>query len=221
MQLNVLYFAHARERVGLSEESVICEEGTSVEALLNLLAERHQALGPLTPYLRVAVNGAYADPQMLVPDHAEVALIPPVSGGIDIPRVLITQEALDVAMCRAAVLSPERGALVCFEGIVRDHARGRSVTRIDYEAYPSMAVSELQRILEGVEAEGPSVHALVHHRVGSLEVGEVAVIVAVGSPHRAEAFEACQALIDRLKQSVPIWKHEHGPDGATWVSDRP
>ena len=221
MQLNVLYFAHARERVGLREEVLTCPEGFTVSAFVSMLGERHSALAPLLPYVRVAVNGAYADLDAVLSDGAEVALIPPVSGGSGCPRVALLAEPLDLEACRRAVLDARHGAVVCFEGIVRDHARGREVTGITYEAYESMALTELRRVLDGVEEAWPTVRGLVHHRVGELVVGDTAVIVAVGSPHRAEAFEACQAIIDRLKASVPIWKHERGPDGATWVTDRP
>lgn len=221
MQLNVLYFAHARERSGRRDEVLNCAEGTTVSELLATLEERYPDLAPLLPYLRVAVNGTYASTDQVLTEGAEVALIPPVSGGVDLPRVALTEEPLDLMRCRQAVLDAEHGAVVCFEGIVRNHARGRAVTRIDYEAYESMALSELEAVLDSVLAEWPSVRAVVHHRVGTLVVGDVAVIVAVSSAHRGEAFAACQAIIDRLKQSVPIWKHEVGPDGASWVSDRP
>jgi molybdopterin converting factor subunit 1 len=221
MQLNVLYFAHARERAGRADEVLSCADGSTVAEVLVSIEARYPALAPLLPYLRVAVNGTYTSPDEILTDGAEVALIPPVSGGSDLPRVALGKEPLDLARCRQAVLDAEHGAVVCFEGVVRNHARGRAVTRIDYEAYESMAYSELTAVLDGVEAEWPSVRAVVHHRVGTLCVGDVAVIVAVGSAHRVEAFAACQAIIDRLKQAVPIWKHEVGPDGASWVSDRP
>ena len=221
MQLNVLYFAHAKERVGFAEESLTCPEVSCVRDVLELLTESHATLAPLIPYLRVAVNGHYVELGHQLSDGDEFALIPPVSGGSDLKRVLITEQALDLRACRDALNAPENGAIVCFEGVVRDHARGHSVTRIDYEAYRTMAERELKKILEGVEEEWPGTHTLVHHRVGTLVVGEVAVVVVVASPHRREAFAACQAIIDRLKERVPIWKREHGPDGASWVSDRP
>lgn len=221
MQLNVLYFAHARERAGCSGEPVICPDGATVADLVAELGLRHAALAPLLPYVRVAVNGVYATAETPLLDGAEVALIPPVAGGVDIPRVRLSSDPLDSAACRAAVEADRHGAVVLFEGVVRDHARGRAVSSIDYEAYESMAQSELEAVLASVEAQWPEVRAVVHHRVGTLVVGDIAVIVAVGSPHRAEAFAACQAIIDRLKETVPIWKREVGPDGAEWVSERP
>ena len=193
----------------------------TVGELVADLGTRHPRLAPLLPYLRVAMDGAYVTAETVLRDGAEVALIPPVSGGSGTPMVAVTHEPLDQRRCRAAVMDDRHGAVVMFEGVVRDHARGRQVSRIDYEAYESMAVSELALVLEGAASEWPTVRALVHHRVGTLSVGDVAVVVAVGSPHRAEAFAACAAIIDRLKKTVPSWKREVGPDGASWVSDRP
>lgn len=123
----------------------------------------------------------------------------------------MTQEVMDIS----------RGALVTFSGVVRDHARGHPVTELTYEAYVSMAQSELEKVIASVESDYPAVRAAVQHRYGHLKVGDVAVQIAVASPHRLEAFDACRAVIDRLKSDVPIWKYEVGPDGQSWVSDRP
>jgi molybdopterin synthase catalytic subunit len=109
------------------------------------------------------------------------------------------------------------GALCVFTGIVRDHNEGRPVTKLEYEAYTPMAVAEMRRIAEELAAEYPGVRLAVLHRVGVLEVGDSAVVCATSAPHRHEAFRACRALIDRVKERVPIWKREHGPEGAYWV----
>jgi molybdopterin synthase catalytic subunit len=109
------------------------------------------------------------------------------------------------------------GALCVFLGMVRDQSEGRSVVKLEYEAYEPMAVAEMQRIARELCAELPGVRLAVLHRVGALTVGELAVVCAASAPHRGEAFRACRALIDRIKARVPIWKREHGPDGAHWV----
>ena len=109
------------------------------------------------------------------------------------------------------------GAVCVFTGVVRDHNEGRPVTKLEYEAYAPMAVAEMRRIAEELSAEYPGVRIAVLHRVGELEVGESAVVCATSAPHRGEAFRACRALIDRVKERVPIWKREHGPQGAYWV----
>jgi molybdenum cofactor biosynthesis protein MoaC len=109
------------------------------------------------------------------------------------------------------------GAVCTFLGVVRDHNEGRAVAKLEYEAYPAMAVAEMRRIASDIGAEIPGVRLAVVHRTGMLGVGEIAVICAASAPHRAEAYRGCRALIDRVKATVPIWKREHGPDGASWV----
>lgn len=224
MQLNVLYFAHIRERVGLSEEQITCPEGSTVAAVVALLVARHPAIGPLLPVTRVAVDGVFAAPGETVPDGAEVVLVPPVAGGSPLPLVELTEAPLGrdrLAALSEAVSGPARGATVTFVGTVRDHAHGRAVSELHYEAYAPMALEQMRLIVGEVEAAFPGLRAAVHHRVGALAVGEAAVLVAVASPHRAAAFAACQQIIDRLKQDVPIWKREIGPTGAEWVTERP
>ena len=117
----------------------------------------------------------------------------------------------------AAVEHAGAGAIDVFVGVVRDTSDGRAVTRLDYEAYATMAEAEMLRIGEEIEREIDGARVAVLHRVGSLSVGEAAVVCAASAPHRAEAFLACRILIDRIKASVPIWKREHGPDGSAWV----
>ncbi len=109
------------------------------------------------------------------------------------------------------------GAVCVFVGMVRDHNEGRSVTKLEYEAYAPMAIAEMRRIADELSTEYPGVRLAIVHRVGMLEVGDSAVVCAASAPHRREAFRACHALIDRVKERVPIWKREHGPEGAYWV----
>lgn len=130
-------------------------------------------------------------------------------------RVLDTP--LVVADVLAAVSAPEIGGVDLFVGLVRNHNDGRAVTRLEYHAYVSMAEKEMQRIAEEIATEMPGVRLAALHRVGSLVVGDAAVVCAAGAVHRGEAFQACRALIDRIKHRVPIWKREHGPDGPYWV----
>jgi molybdopterin synthase catalytic subunit len=130
-------------------------------------------------------------------------------------RVLETP--LLVADAVAAVSAPDVGGIDLFLGAVRNHNDGRAVTRLEYHAYVSMAEKEMQRIAEEIAHEIPGVRLAALHRIGSLGVGDLAVICAAGAVHRGEAFTACRALIDRIKHRVPIWKREHGPDGPYWV----
>src|SRR5262245_4223105 len=134
--------------------------------------------------------------------------------------IAVQATPIDVARVLEAVEGPGEGGVVLFVGRVRDSARGRGVRRLDYEAYPAMAVSEMEALAREAGGHGAGRVALVH-RTGRLEVGEIAVAIAVAAPHRAAAFDACRWLIDALKQRVPIWKKEWYDDGSEWVSDRP
>jgi molybdopterin synthase catalytic subunit len=117
----------------------------------------------------------------------------------------------------AHVARPSAGGVALFLGVVRDESEGRPVTRLEYSAYASMARAEMTRIGEEIEREIPGTRVAALHRVGDLRVGDTAVVCAASAPHRGEAFHACRLLIDRIKARVPIWKREHGPDGAAWV----
>jgi molybdopterin synthase catalytic subunit len=132
-------------------------------------------------------------------------------------RVDVRESPLSADEVRALVEHPSAGAVDLFLGIVRDENEGRPVTLLEYEAYAPMAIAEMERIAREIEARMPDVRLAAHHRVGALRVGDVAVICAASAPHRAEAFAACRALIDEIKHRVPIWKREHGPDGAYWI----
>jgi molybdopterin synthase catalytic subunit len=117
------------------------------------------------------------------------------------------------------VAGPDAGGVVSFVGAVRDQARGRAIRFLEYEAYPEMAVSEMERIRAEAARRWPGTRVAIAHRIGHLEVGELAVVVVAASAHRDQAFQACRFAIDTLKQTVPIWKKEVATDGAYWVDD--
>ena len=133
------------------------------------------------------------------------------------PLLALRDAPLSIDEAVAHVKHGGAGAVCVFMGNVRDHNEGRAVVRLEYEAYASMALAEMTRIAQELAAETPELRLAVLHRTGSLAVGEVAVVCAASAPHRGEAYAACRALIDRVKARVPIWKREHGPEGATWV----
>lgn len=133
------------------------------------------------------------------------------------PNVRLSAEPLSLDAVIRAVSHAGAGAVVSFVGAVRDTNAGHAVTLLEYEAYESLANAEMARIVAELVAELPDTRLAVHHRVGALQVGDAAVVCAASAPHRGEAFTACQALIDRVKARVPIWKREHGPDGPYWV----
>jgi molybdopterin synthase catalytic subunit len=132
-------------------------------------------------------------------------------------RVDIRGEALSLDEARAMVAHPGAGGVAFFLGTVRDVNEGRAVTKLEYEAYETMARAEMDRIRAEIEGEIAGARVAALHRVGALAVGEIAVICAASAPHRGEAFRACKMMIDRIKERVPIWKREHGPSGPYWV----
>jgi molybdopterin synthase catalytic subunit len=129
----------------------------------------------------------------------------------------VRETPLSVDETLATVRRPGAGGLAVFVGVVRDESAGRVVTKLEYSAYASMAKKEMERIADEIEREIEGARVAAMHRVGMLEVGDAAVICAASAPHRAEAFQACRLLIDRIKERVPVWKREIGPDGIEWV----
>ena len=129
----------------------------------------------------------------------------------------IREAEISVTEALAAVSRSAAGGVALFVGTVRDHNDGRAVSRLEYQAYASMAEKEMARIAAEIRLEIADVVLAVLHRVGSLGIGDIAVVCAASTPHRTEAFAACRLLIDRIKARVPIWKREHGPNGPYWV----
>jgi molybdopterin synthase catalytic subunit len=136
-----------------------------------------------------------------------------------VPLVAVTPERLDLQtlMDEVAKSASADGAITSFVGLVRDHNQGRRVSYLEYEAYEPLAVRALNLIIEESRATWPSARLAVHHRTGRLEIGEASIIIAAASPHRSEAFAACRYMIERVKQIVPIWKHEHFEGGHVWL----
>jgi molybdopterin synthase catalytic subunit len=223
MQIRVLYFAVFREKLGRDTDVVELAAGARVRDALDALAARHDAIAKLRGRFRVAVNQDFADDDHALADGDELALIPPVAGGAGEPardparHVELRSTPLSLDRCLAAVGGPGMGGVVTFTGMVRRHSRGTAVDHLEYEAYGAMAIREMTRLCDEIEGEIAGVRLAVEHRVGRLEVGDVAVVIAAAAPHRAEAFAACRAMIDRLKDQVPIWKKEVGDDGAEWI----
>ncbi len=219
MHVRVRYFAQLREIVGRADETLVFEPGTSARTLFFQIAEEHPRLRGLEPHLRVAVNHDFADWDTALAAGDEVAFIPPVSGGSG-ARFVLTTDPLDAAVVRDLVARREAGAIAVFEGVVRDHTGDREVDWLEYDAYPEMVVAKL-RETAGRAAEQWPVEVAIHHRWGRLEIGETAVVIAVSSAHRRDAFRACEWVIDTLKEVVPIWKKEVSPDGSEWKGRGP
>jgi MoaE-MoaD fusion protein len=217
MRIRVLYFAVFREQIGRDEDVVELAGGARVREAIAALAERHAAIAKLRGKFRVAVNQEFSDDERALADGDELALIPPVAGGAEARHVQLLGEPLSLDRCITAVSGPGMGGIATFTGMVRRHSHGAMIDHLEYEAYGMMAVQEMTRLCDEIEAEIAGTRLAVEHRVGRLEIGEVAVVIAAAAPHRAEAFAACRAMIDRLKQRVPIWKKEIGDNGEEWV----
>jgi molybdopterin synthase catalytic subunit len=226
--VTVSYFAAARDLAGCAEEELtLPAPAVSAEQLRSILAAHHARLAAYLPRMRLAVNDELDGSLPTIRAGDRVAVLPPVSGGSEQPPVSGASEPLcalrngplSVDEAIAAVAHPGAGGIALFLGVVRDHAEQGAVARLDYEAHPQLAERELRRVLCELQNEHAGTRLCALHRVGQLAIGDVAVIVAASAAHRAEAFAACRAAIDRIKQSVPIWKKEWAPDGsALWVN---
>jgi molybdopterin synthase catalytic subunit len=179
--------------------------------------------------LALSVNQRYAEPDARLHSGDEVALLPPVSGGsgepADAPKqathVRIVREKIETDAILARIKRPEDGAAVVFEGIVRNHSRGRRTLYLDYEAYEPMALKQMEALAAQALSQFKIREVALVHRLGRLEIGETSVLIVVASAHRAAAFDACRWLIDTLKRTVPIWKKEYFEDGAVWADGEP
>jgi MoaE-MoaD fusion protein len=234
MKVDVLYFAVLRERIRLDRETVELGSGARVRDARAVIAARHPSVAALLPRVQVAVNRVVATDAQALAEDDELAFLPPVAGGAGRdsgggnntgrdhgsppPPVLISPEAVTIDAAIDAIAGGDAGAVVTFAGIVR--RRGHhlpDVVRLEYEAYREMAEAVLAEIAVEIEREWPGVRIAIHHRTGALSVGETAVAIAAAAQHRAPAFEACRAAIDRLKHRAPIWKKEIGESGEAWV----
>jgi molybdopterin synthase catalytic subunit len=217
MRVRVLYFAVFRERLRRDEEDLELAPGATVGDAITTLAARHADIGKLRGRFRVAVNQDFVDDAHVLGDGDELALIPPVAGGAGTRHVVLTGEPLSLDRCIAAVGAPGMGGIVTFTGMVRLRSRGTTIDHLEYEAYAPMAIKTMTELCDEIEREVTGARLAVEHRIGNLAIGELAVVIAAAAPHRAEAFTACRAMIDRLKDRVPIWKKEISVDGAEWV----
>lgn len=211
-------FAAYREAAGRDDLLLELPDGSTVGDALRRVQLDHPGLGQARQIL-VARNRVYADSGSALADGDEVALIPPVSGGATraAPAIAVTSEPLSVDDVIDAVRDPAHGGIAVFLGTVRDRSRGKRVTHLEYEAYAEMAEAKMAEIARRLEREHAPARLAMHHRVGDLAIGEVAVVVAASAPHRDAAFAAARAGIDELKSVAPIWKKEHTEDGAVWI----
>jgi molybdopterin synthase catalytic subunit/molybdopterin converting factor small subunit len=233
IEVRVLPFGVLKDWLGASPATLELRDGATVADLLARLAESHppKALRGIA----VSVNAEYATRTHILREGDEVGLLPPVSGGVGtVPVEPADEKSLNKAVVTALTRSPieaekliaaakrsEDGAVVVFDGIVRNQTRGRKTLHLDYEAYEEMAAKQMQELAREAQTRFGVRHVTMIHRLGRLEVGETSVLIVVASAHRAQAFEACRWLIDTLKKTVPIWKKEIFVDGAEWAAGEP
>jgi len=206
VNVTVKLFAGLREAAGWSEREV-----DGVERVADVWPAL--GLGEEPAGLLYAVNRAYAERDAELADGDEVALIPPVSGG----DFRLSEEPLDLLAPVREVQSDEAGAVATFVGTTRVHSRGRTVTHLDYEAYPEMAEQMMASLAESLQAKYELCAVAIHHRVGRVGIGEPSVAVAVSAPHRQDALAACREAIDTLKETIPLWKKEVYEGGEEWI----
>ena len=219
MKVEVRLFARYREAAGRDRVEIDLPEGGTVETAWEAVSRRFPALGQYRPFTLFALREDYVSPDHRLGEGDELCLFPPVSGGAGFEDwIEVTAEVLSERATAEAVSDPGAGAVALFSGIVRDQTGGRRVKFLEYEAHAPMALAKMREIAAAIRARWPgTLRVALVHRVGRLEIGESSVMIAVSSPHRREAFEACHFAIDTLKETVPVWKKEYFEDGEVWV----
>jgi molybdopterin synthase catalytic subunit/molybdopterin converting factor small subunit len=225
IRVRVLAFGSLKTMVAAGGEWRHVHADASVTDLLADLCREGVTDATALGSAAIAVNQQYSARERTLNDGDEVAILPPVSGGLatesSVPQVALVREPIDAAAIERAIKSGADGAVCIFDGIVRDNSRGRQTLHLDYEAYEEMALQQMRLLRsEAMEHFGVRDVAIVH-RLGRLVVGETSILIAVASAHRGAAFEACRWVIDTLKKTVPIWKKEQFVDGAAWADGEP
>ena len=219
MQVRVLFFGILKDVAGCSSDVLTLPDDATAGDVIEHYETRLSSLKGNLSSIAVSVNQEYASLEVELHSGDEVALLPPVSGGS--PRSRITREPVDTAAVLATIKRAEDGAAVVFEGVVRNHSRGRRTLFLEYEAYEPMALTQMESLAVAALLRFQIRDVAIVHRLGHLDVGETSVLIVVTSAHRAAAFEASRWLIDTLKRTVPIWKKEHFEDGAVWADGEP
>jgi MoaE-MoaD fusion protein len=218
MKVQVRLFARYREAVGRDRVEVDLPDDGTVEEAWQAVSARFPVLDQYRSFTLFALDNDYVSPSHPLRAGDELCLFPPVSGGAPEDLIRLTPQPLSERALAEAVGDPGAGAIALFSGVVRDRTGGRRVKFLEYEAHAPMALAKMQAIAAEVRTRWPGVlKVAIVHRVGRLEIGESSILIAVSTPHRRQAFEACHFAIDTLKATVPIWKKEYFEDGEVWV----
>jgi molybdopterin synthase catalytic subunit len=226
--VKVLFFGQLKDAVGRSEDVVDVRPGQTIQDLFDSYAAEHPRMKGLSASIVVARNQQFSSRTERIEDGDEVAFLPPVSGGTGPYTHVIDDEAgghffaltrqpIDATALKQRMLRAEDGAIVDFEGVVRNNTKGRATRYLDYECYEPMAIKVMAQIGNEIAAAHAIGRIAMVHRLGRMEIGEASVVIIVTAPHRKPAFEAALEGISRLKKTVPIWKKEYFADGEVWV----
>ena len=217
MNIRVLFFGAARDAVEANQIEIAVEEPATVASAFQSLKDRFEKLERFGRSLLFAVNQEYATPDTELKENDELAVFPPVSGGSQ-DFFELTTEAINVGEVARRVVLPECGATVTLDGYAREWTKGKRTLYLVYEAYDSMALTEMQRLGAEAHKQFEIAHIGIVHRTGRIDIGETSVVIAASAPHRRAAFQACEWAIKELKRTVPIWKKEIYDGGEAWVT---
>jgi molybdopterin synthase catalytic subunit len=226
MRARILFFGMLREIAGTSSEVAEFPEGADLAAVFGAYAARFPRFQELSQSIVVARNQEFAAPATRIAEGDEIAFLPPVSGGAaadplelqdELTYCALTRHTIDSRALIARLMSGAEGAVITFEGTVRNNTKGRATLCLDYECYESMALKMMGQIAREIAASHQVSRVAMVHRLGRMLIGETSVTIVVTAPHRRAAFDAALEGINRLKKIVPIWKKEHFVDGEVWV----
>jgi molybdopterin synthase catalytic subunit len=229
MTVKVLFFGQLKDVTGRSEDRLDLQDGTRLDGVFRHYAEQFPKLAEMARSIVMARNQEFAELSSQLMDGDEIAFLPPVSGGsgegdythrIADPEghfFALTRHPIDSRALAERVRRGEDGAVIVFEGVVRNNSKGRKTLFLDYECYEAMAIRKIAEIGREVAASMAIGCIAMVHRLGRMEIGEASVAIVVSAPHRKPAFDAALEGINRLKKLVPIWKKEHFEDGEVWV----
>lgn len=230
MRIHVLLFGQLKDIVGRQEDYLELQPGTQLTAVIGHYSERFPGFRGLANSIACSINQEYSPGTAVLREGDEIGLLPPVSGGKKTDKKVeelrsqhcaIVHEEIDIPRIREELAHPEDGAALIFDGVVRNNSRSRRTLFLDYEAYETMALNEMEKLAQAALERFRVRDVRLVHRLGRLQIGESSIVIGVGSAHRAAAFDACRWLIDTLKKTVPIWKKEHFEDGAVWADGEP
>ncbi len=231
MQVRTLFFGTLKDLAGRGSDLLDLPEQATLRDVFAHYEKLVPGIGELAASIAISINQEFAGPDAKLKEGDEIALLPPVSGGLQDPTrdeqerrqnySSVVREKINTHAELAKLKQPSDGAAVVFEGVVRDNTRGRRTRYLEYEAYEAMALKQMDALAGQALQQFSIRDVAIVHRLGRLEIGETSVLIVVASAHRGAAFDACRWLIDALKRTVPIWKKEYFEDGAVWADGEP